>query len=50
VEGEVLAGLNLSGTTHTNVGSYNHDSWTFTDPTGNYFNSAGNVVDVIKVR
>lgn len=50
VGGEILSGLDLSGTTHTNVGTYNHDSWTFTDTTGNYFNAAGNVVDVIKVR
>jgi hypothetical protein len=36
--GESLAGLDLSGTTHTNAGSYS-DSWTFTDVTGNYNNT-----------
>src|SRR5262249_1358716 len=39
VQGEGLAGLDLSGTTHTKVGIYN-DAWTFTDTTGNYFNAA----------
>jgi hypothetical protein len=34
VKGESLSGLNLSGTTHTNAGSYT-DTWTFTDSTGN---------------
>src|SRR5262249_1025765 len=33
VFGEALAGLDLSGTTHTNAGVYT-DSWTFTDVTG----------------
>lgn len=41
-----LAGLDLSGTTHTNVNSYT-DSWTFTDTTGNYNNSSGSVSDAI---
>ena len=34
--GEDLAGLDLSGTAHSNVGTYNGDAWTFTDSTGNY--------------
>ena len=36
VGGESLSGLNLSGTTHTNAGTYTGDAWTFTDTTGNY--------------
>jgi hypothetical protein len=39
---ESLAGLDLSGTTHTNAGSY-ADSWTFTDVTGNYNDASGTV-------
>src|SRR5204863_511241 len=41
VDGAV-AGLDLTGTTHTNAGSYT-DSWSFTDPTGNYSNPDGTV-------
>ena len=40
-----LSGL-LSGTTHTNAGSYN-DNWTFTDVTGNYTASGGPIADSI---
>ncbi len=41
-----LAGLDLSGTTHTNVGDYTGDSWTFTG--GNNYNDAGGTVhDVV---
>ncbi len=47
VKGETLSGLNLSGTTHTNAGTYNNDAWTFTDGTGNYTNANGTVNDVI---
>jgi autotransporter-associated beta strand protein len=39
--------LNLSGTTHTNAGTYNGDTWSFTDPTGNYKSASGIVRDVI---
>ncbi len=46
VNGESLAGLNLSGTTHTNPGTY-VDTWTFTDFTGNYNNASGTVTDSI---
>jgi Big-like domain-containing protein/carboxypeptidase family protein/Kelch motif protein len=47
VLGENLASLNVSGTTHTAVGTYN-DTWTFTDSTGNYNNiTNGAVTDVI---
>jgi hypothetical protein len=38
--------LDLSGTMHTNAGTYT-DSWTFTDTTGNYNNASGTVTDVI---
>ena len=41
-----LIGLNLSGTTHTNVATYT-DRWTFTDMTGNYNNASGTITDVI---
>jgi len=53
--GEPLAGLNLSGTTHTNVATaadppvYN-DTWTFTDSTGNYSSQTGKVSDRIYPR
>ena len=39
--------LDLSGTTHTNAGTYNGDAWSFTDPTGNYRSASGTVHDVI---
>src|SRR4029077_6304479 len=42
----LLAGLDLSGTTHTNAGTTT-DTWTFTDVTGNYNNTSGTVSDVI---
>jgi hypothetical protein len=41
------ADLTLSGTTHTDAGSYTTDSWSFTDPTGNYANTSGIVSDTI---
>jgi hypothetical protein len=47
VKGEALSGLDLSGTTHTTAGTYGTDPWTFTDSTGNYDNSNGNVGDSI---
>jgi hypothetical protein len=47
VNSESLSGLDLSGTTHTNVGNYAGDPWTFTDITGNYNNASGTVDDVI---
>ena len=46
VKGESLSGLDLSGTKHTNAGSYT-DAWTFTDVTGNYKNASGTVSDSI---
>src|SRR6185369_11555288 len=42
-----LAGLDLSGTTHTNAGNYAGDPWSFTDVTGNYNNTSGTVDDAI---
>src|SRR5262249_52988481 len=39
--------LKLSGTTHTNAGMYNGDTWTFTDPTGNYQSASGTINDAI---
>jgi hypothetical protein len=39
-----MSGVNLTGTTHTNAGSY-VDAWTFTDPTGNYNDATGTVSD-----
>ena len=47
VLGESLSGLSLSGTAHTNAGTYNGDGWTFTDATGNYVNASGTVNDSI---
>ena len=46
VNGQSLSGLDPSGTTHTGAGTY-HDTWTFTDTTGNYNNASGTVVDTI---
>jgi len=48
VKGESLSGLDLSGTTHTNAGSYKDDPWTFTDVTGNYNDASGTVDDNIE--
>jgi len=42
-----LAGLDLSGTTHTNAGDYSGDAWTFTDTSGNYNDTSGTVDDFI---
>lgn len=41
------ADLTLSGTTHTNAGIYT-DSWSFTDPTGNYVPQSNTVTDTIQ--
>ena len=43
----VLAGLDLSKTTHAEAGDYT-DTWTFTDVTGNYNNVDGKVEDRIR--
>jgi hypothetical protein len=47
VNSEVLTGLNLSGTTHTNAGAYAADPWTFSDVNGNYNDANGAVSDAI---
>jgi hypothetical protein len=47
VLGESLAGLSVSGTTHTNAGDYPSDPWIFTDSTGNYNNTSGTTHDSI---
>lgn len=47
VKDEPLTGLDLSGTTHTEVGSYIGDPWNFTDSTGNYNDMTGTVDDEI---
>src|SRR5258705_10169858 len=41
---DVLSGLDLSHTTHTNAGTYATDYWTFTDGTGNYNNIANTTI------
>jgi MBG domain (YGX type) len=46
VLGEFMEGLDLSGTTHTNSGSYT-DTWTFTDASGNYNDASGGITDMI---
>ncbi len=47
VSGENLAGMDVSGTTHTAAGSYATDPWSFTDATGNYNSASGTVADAI---
>ncbi|HXR96589.1 MAG TPA: MBG domain-containing protein [Terriglobales bacterium] len=47
VGGAVLAGLDLSASTHTAAGSYTTDAWTFADATGNYNAATGTVSDTI---
>ena len=46
VSDEALAGLSLTGTTHTAAGTTT-DTWTFTDTTGNYNNATSTVTDKI---
>jgi uncharacterized repeat protein (TIGR01451 family) len=43
----LAADLALAGTTHINAGTYS-DTWSFTDPTGNYGSASGSVTDTIK--
>src|SRR5262249_21265180 len=38
--------LVLTGTTHTNAGTYS-DTWTFHDPDGNYNDASGTIIDII---
>ena len=44
---DLSADLNLSGTTHTNAGTYSGDTWSFHDPNGDYKDISGTVTDVI---
>jgi hypothetical protein len=46
VHGESLSGLDLSGTSHTNAGTFS-DTWAFTDSTGNYNDATGTASDSI---
>ncbi|HET9407547.1 MAG TPA: Ig-like domain repeat protein [Candidatus Sulfotelmatobacter sp.] len=43
---DLSADLNLTGTTHTDAKTYS-DTWTFTDPTGNYNSASNTIQDVI---
>ncbi len=45
----LIGDLNLTGTQHTEAGTYVNDPWTFTDPTGNYAPAAGVVTDTINI-
>jgi len=47
INSEILSGLDLGGTTHTDAGTYSADAWTFTDVTGNYNDTSGSVSDSI---
>ena len=44
---DLVADLTLSGTTHTNAGTYSTDAWSFHDPNGNYADASGTVSDLI---
>ena len=43
VDNNPLDGLDLSQTTHTEIGTYIDDPWVFTDPSGNYNSTDGTV-------
>ena len=45
---DLSSDLTLTGTAHTNAGTYTGDAWTFHDPAGNYADVSGTVTDVIK--
>jgi hypothetical protein len=45
--GATVGSVDVSNTTHTNPGVYS-DTWTFTDPKGNYQSAGGVVTDTIK--
>lgn len=47
VLGESLTGLDVASTTHTAIGAYSGDAWTYTDVTGNYADASGTVDNVI---
>ena len=44
--GATVGAVDVSGTTHTNAGTYNNDPWSFTG-TANYNNQSGTVNDYI---
>jgi hypothetical protein len=46
-QSSLTAGMVLTGTTHTNAGTYVNDTWSFTDPAGNYGPTSGTVTNVI---
>jgi hypothetical protein len=41
------SGLTLSGTTHTSIGVYNNDAWSFHDAAGNYNDASGTINNLI---
>ena len=41
------SGLTLSGTTHTSIGVYNNDAWSFHDVAGNYNDASGTINNLI---
>ena len=41
------SGLTLSGTTHTSIGAYNNDAWSFHDAAGNYNDASGTINNLI---
>ena len=45
---DLSADFTLTGTTHTNAGTYATDAWSFHDATGNYADASGTVSDLIK--
>jgi len=45
----LIADLDVTGTTHTNTASYPNDPWIFTDPLGNYVSANGTVADTINI-
>ena len=50
VDGNPLDGLDLSSTTHTEIGTYLYDPWTFTDVSGNYNDADGTATNLITLR
>ncbi len=44
---DLSSDLTLTGTTHTNAGTYTGDTWSFHDPSGDYADASGTVIDVI---
>ena len=50
VDGNPLDGLDLTGTSHTEIGIYAGDPWVFSDVTGNYNDTHGSVDDEITLR